>query len=62
MLGSLLGLTCAVRVREATTQAQRAWWLMLAAWAIGGTAIWSMHFMAMLGFSVVGSRSGTTWR
>ncbi|MDQ7908647.1 MHYT domain-containing protein [Phytohabitans sp. ZYX-F-186] len=54
VLGSLLGLTCAVRVREATTSAQRAWWLMLAAWAIGGTAIWSMHFMAMLGFSVVG--------
>ncbi|MFC0527782.1 MHYT domain-containing protein [Phytohabitans kaempferiae] len=56
MLGSLLGLTCAVRVREATTTAQRAWWLMLAAWAIGGTAIWSMHFMAMLGFSVVGQQ------
>ncbi|WP_345073559.1 MHYT domain-containing protein [Phytohabitans flavus] len=56
VLGSLLGLTCAVRVREATTQAQRAWWLMLAAWAIGGTAIWSMHFMAMLGFSVVGQQ------
>jgi NO-binding membrane sensor protein with MHYT domain len=53
VLGSLLGLTCAVRVREAPNAAQRAWWLMLAAWAIGGTAIWSMHFMAMLGFSVV---------
>lgn len=56
VLGSLLGLTCAVRVREAKTSAQRAWWLMLAAWAIGGTAIWSMHFMAMLGFSVVGQQ------
>ncbi|WP_246278385.1 MHYT domain-containing protein [Phytohabitans rumicis] len=54
VLGSLLGLTCAVRAREALNSAQRAWWLMLAAWAIGGTAIWSMHFMAMLGFSVQG--------
>jgi NO-binding membrane sensor protein with MHYT domain len=56
VLGSLLGLTCALRVRAAQTTAQRAWWLMLAAWAIGGTAIWSMHFMAMLGFSVVGQQ------
>lgn len=56
VLGSLLGLTCAVRVREAKSSAQRAWWVMLAAWAIGGTAIWSMHFMAMLGFSVVGQQ------
>ena len=56
VLGSLLGLTCALRVREARTTAQRAWWLMLSAWAIGGTAIWSMHFMAMLGFSVVGQQ------
>ncbi|MFK3985590.1 MHYT domain-containing protein [Micromonospora sp. NPDC050397] len=30
-------------------------WLVLAAWAIGGTAIWTMHFMAMLGFSVAGT-------
>jgi NO-binding membrane sensor protein with MHYT domain len=26
--------------------------LVLAAWAIGGTGIWVMHFMAMIGFSV----------
>ena len=56
VLGSLLGLTCAVRLRQATTPGRRAWWLVLAAWAIGGTAIWTMHFMAMLGFSVVGSQ------
>lgn len=54
-LGSSLGLTCAVRMREATTARGRAWWLILAAWAIGGTAIWTMHFMAMLGFGVVGT-------
>jgi NO-binding membrane sensor protein with MHYT domain len=56
VLGSLLGLTCAVRTRQATTPGRKAWWLILAAWAIGGTAIWTMHFMAMLGFGVVGSQ------
>lgn len=56
VLGSLLGLTCAVRVRQSSTPGRRAWWLVLAAWAIGGTAIWTMHFMAMLGFSVQGSQ------
>jgi NO-binding membrane sensor protein with MHYT domain len=53
VLGSLLGLTCAVRVREASTPRRRAWWLIFAAFAIGGTGIWVMHFMAMLGFAVV---------
>jgi len=52
MLGSLLGLTCTARARSARSGGQRAWWLILAAWAIGGTGIWSMHFMAMLGFTV----------
>ncbi|WP_326558560.1 MHYT domain-containing protein [Micromonospora sp. NBC_01796] len=56
VLGSALGLTCTVRVRQAPNARQRAWWLILAAWAIGGTAIWTMHFMAMLGFAVVGTR------
>jgi NO-binding membrane sensor protein with MHYT domain len=54
VLGSLLGLTCAVRFREAPSTAWRLWWLGLAAIAIGGTGIWTMHFVAMLGFSVVG--------
>jgi len=56
VLGSLLGLTCAVRVREVPSPRRRAWWLILAAFAIGGTGIWVMHFMAMLGFAVVGSQ------
>ena len=55
VLGSLLGLICAVRLRSAPTSGWRIWWLSLAAVAIGGTGIWSMHFMAMMGFSVVGS-------
>ncbi|WP_234359295.1 MULTISPECIES: MHYT domain-containing protein [unclassified Plantactinospora] len=55
VLGSFLGLLCAVRVREARTTGRRVWWLLLAAWAIGGTGIWTMHFTAMLGFSVTGT-------
>jgi NO-binding membrane sensor protein with MHYT domain len=54
VLGSLLGLICAVRVRSAPTAGWRVWWLSLAAVAIGGTGIWTMHFVAMLGFTVVG--------
>ncbi len=55
VLGSLLGLICAVRLRSAPTRGGQVWWLALAAVAIGGTGIWTMHFVAMLGFSVVGS-------
>jgi NO-binding membrane sensor protein with MHYT domain len=55
VLGSLLGLVCAVRLRTAPTTAGRIWWLSLAAVAIGGTGIWTMHFVAMLGFDVVGT-------
>ncbi|WP_089157903.1 MHYT domain-containing protein [Micromonospora sp. NBS 11-29] len=56
VLGSALGLVCAGRIRSATGAGQRAWWGLLAAWALGGTAIWAMHFMAMLGFAVSGTR------
>jgi NO-binding membrane sensor protein with MHYT domain len=55
VLGSSLGLTCAVRLRAATSRGERLWWLVLASISIGGTAIWSMHFVAMMGFSVVGT-------
>ncbi|MGI5185290.1 MHYT domain-containing protein [Dactylosporangium sp. CA-152071] len=54
-LGSLLGLVSTARARAATDTRRRAWLLVLAAWAIGGTGIWVMHFMAMIGFSVSGS-------
>ncbi|MET8835053.1 MHYT domain-containing protein [Micromonospora sp. NPDC004540] len=56
VLGSVLGLVCAGRIRTATGAGQRVWWGFLAAWALGGTAIWAMHFMAMLGFAVAGTR------
>ncbi|GGK38655.1 MHYT domain-containing signal sensor [Pilimelia terevasa] len=51
-LGSLLGLVCTARARESRTAGRRARWLVIAATAIGGTGIWLMHFMAMLGFEV----------
>jgi NO-binding membrane sensor protein with MHYT domain len=50
-LGSLLGLILTARARK-STGLQRARWLLLAGIAIGGTGIWLMHFMAMLGFDV----------
>lgn len=52
-LGCLLGLQCAARGRNAGRG--RAGWLISAAVAIGGTGIWVMHFIAMLGFSIAGS-------
>jgi NO-binding membrane sensor protein with MHYT domain len=56
VLGSLLALICTARARGAgTDRGRRARWLILAAWALGGTGIWVMHFMAMLGFDVPGS-------
>jgi NO-binding membrane sensor protein with MHYT domain len=56
VLGSILGLIFAGRIRIAKSTGQKIWWGTLAAWALGGTAIWTMHFMAMLGFAVSGSR------
>ncbi|TQM31694.1 MHYT domain-containing protein [Nocardia bhagyanarayanae] len=50
--GSLLGLQCAARARAGRG---RAGWLVLASFAIGGTGIWVMHFIAMLGFSITGA-------
>src|SRR3954462_5503207 len=54
VFGSLLGLVCASRLRTAPSAGWRAWWLTLAAVAIGGTGIRTMHFVAMLGFRVTG--------
>jgi NO-binding membrane sensor protein with MHYT domain len=55
VLGSLLGLNCTVRARNAPSARRRVWFLLLAAWAIGGTGIWTMHFIAMIGFGVSGT-------
>jgi len=53
-LGCLLGLKATDRARLAPTNAMRGRWLVLASWAIGGTGIWVMHFVAMLGFTADG--------
>ncbi|WP_242636556.1 MHYT domain-containing protein [Myceligenerans salitolerans] len=47
--GCAVGLSCTSRSRAATGFARVAW-LSLGAVAIGGTGIWVMHFVAMLGF------------
>ncbi|WP_280495218.1 MHYT domain-containing protein [Nocardia farcinica] len=50
--GSLLGLRCMTRVRTASPFDG---WLIAASVAIGGTGIWVMHFVAMLGFRIHGA-------
>ncbi|MFI6980582.1 MHYT domain-containing protein [Embleya sp. NPDC050154] len=50
-VGSALGLLCTTRAR-AVRGWVRARWLVLGAVSIGGTGIWVMHFIGMLGFSV----------
>ncbi len=52
-IGSLLGLQCTARARFAAGRS-RVGWLLLAAVSIGGTGVWVMHFIAMLGFRVTG--------
>lgn len=54
-LGSALSLVCAARARAVPQAAARVRWFVLAAIALGGTAIWGMHFVGMLGFAVEGS-------
>ena len=51
-LGSFLGLLSTGRARRAHTRGRRTRWLIIAAFSIGGGAIWLMHFTAMLGFDV----------
>jgi NO-binding membrane sensor protein with MHYT domain len=50
-LGCLLGLVIIGRSRE-SQGLSRGRWIGLAAVAIGGTGVWLLHFMAMLGFDV----------
>lgn len=50
VVGAALGLRCTVRALSLPSE-QRRGWLLLAACAIG-CGIWTMHFIAMLGFSV----------
>ncbi|MFF3253284.1 MHYT domain-containing protein [Actinacidiphila glaucinigra] len=52
-VGAALGLRCTVRALAATGRSRRNW-LITAASALG-TGIWTMHFVAMLGFRVSGT-------
>ena len=54
VIGAALGLRCTVRALDLPPDRRRGW-LFLAACSIG-CGIWTMHFIAMLGFSVT---SGT---
>ncbi|MDX6738873.1 MHYT domain-containing protein [Actinocorallia sp. A-T 12471] len=58
VLGSMLGLQCTARARAVQSVQQRSAWLVGAAVALGGTGIWVMHFVGMLGFSIPGTRIG----
>ncbi|MFD9129359.1 MHYT domain-containing protein [Kitasatospora sp. NPDC059571] len=51
--GAALGLRCTLRALSATGPSRRNW-LITAAAAIG-SGIWTMHFVAMFGFSVDGT-------
>lgn len=52
-VGAALGLRCTVRALAATGRSRRNW-LITGASALG-TGIWTMHFVAMLGFGVSGT-------
>lgn len=53
--GCGLGLLCTARAQGVTGRAR--WpWLALAALSIGGTGIWVMHFIAMLGYTISGEQ------
>ena len=54
-LGAFLGLRCVTRARAHVGFA-RGRWLALAAVALGATGIWTMHFIAMLGFTIPGQQ------
>jgi len=49
------GLACVQRARAAEERPLEVTWTALGSVAIGGIAIWLMHFIAMLDFSVSGS-------
>jgi NO-binding membrane sensor protein with MHYT domain len=52
-MGAFLGLRCTTRARSFQGGA-RARWLILGGVSIGATGIWTMHFIAMLGFTIPG--------
>jgi NO-binding membrane sensor protein with MHYT domain len=55
LLGALVGFGCVARARRASTRPRRLGLVTLGAWSIGGIALWSMHFVTMIGFTVTGT-------
>ncbi|MEU6154311.1 MHYT domain-containing protein [Actinosynnema sp. NPDC047251] len=55
VIGSLIGLSCMARARREPGRGAKVLWTVLGAFAIGGIAIWLMHFIAMLGFDIPGA-------
>lgn len=55
VVGSLIGLACMARARAEPRPAAKVRWTVFGALAIGGIAIWLMHFIAMLGFDIPGA-------
>ena len=53
--GSVVGLACTRLSGKASDDRDRLRWLAMASIAIGGVAIWLMHFIAMLGFAIPNS-------
>jgi NO-binding membrane sensor protein with MHYT domain len=53
-IGCLTGLSATSRARAATGAVAKSVWLAIGAVSIGGTGVWVMHFIAMLGFTVDG--------
>ncbi|MEV0584711.1 MHYT domain-containing protein [Nonomuraea sp. NPDC050310] len=53
-VGSMLGLRLTAQAHR-SSGASRGRWLAGAAVSIGGTGIWVMHFIAMMGFDVAGT-------
>ncbi|MEO3871508.1 MHYT domain-containing protein [Nonomuraea sp. B12E4] len=54
-IGSMLGLRLTAQA-HASRGGARVRWLLGAAVSIGGTGIWVMHFVAMMGFEVEGTQ------
>jgi NO-binding membrane sensor protein with MHYT domain len=52
VIGSLIGLSCMSKARNEAERKAKVLWTVFGAFAIGGIAIWLMHFIAMLGFDV----------
>jgi NO-binding membrane sensor protein with MHYT domain len=55
VIGSVVGLACTRHGAAASDERDRLRWLAMASLAIGGVAIWLMHFIAMLGFAIPNS-------